>query len=145
MLPSVFGDSFFEDLMSFPFERAMKPMVSNTGLRGYLMKTDIKETDTDYELTVDLPGYKKEDISIKLDKGYLQINATQNVENDEKDEEGKYIRRERVTGNMSRSFYVGDDIAQDDIHASFADGILKLAVPKQPKPEVEAQKYIAIE
>lgn len=111
-----------------------------------VMRTDIKETDAGFELSIDLPGYKKEDVQAELKDGYLNITAKTNQENDEKDDNGKYIRRERYYGSCSRSFYVGEQVQQEDIKAKFEDGILKIAVPKkEEKPAVEKSKYIAIE
>lgn len=110
------------------------------------MSTDVKENDRGYELHIELPGYKKEDVKAELKDGTLTINASMKKENDEKDENGKYIRRERYCGNCSRSFYVGDAIEQEDIKAKFEDGILKVFVPKkEAKPAVEEKKYITIE
>ena len=110
------------------------------------MRTDIKETEGGYELDIDLPGYKKEDVQAQLKEGYLTISASMNKDNGEKDKNGKYIRRERYFGSCSRSFYVGEAVTQEDIKARFEDGILKVSVPKkEAKPEVEESKYIAIE
>ena len=109
------------------------------------MKTDVKEMSQSYEIDIDLPGFKKEDINAKLDNGYLTIQASKSQSKDEKDEEGKYIRRERYSGAMSRSFYVGNGVKQEDIHAKFEDGILKLTIPKLDKKAVEKSRYIAIE
>jgi HSP20 family molecular chaperone IbpA len=110
------------------------------------MKTDIREHENGFELDIDLPGYKKEDVKAQLKDGYLTISAETKQNNDEKDEKGKFIRRERFYGTCSRSFYVGEDITEQDIKAKFEDGILKVSVPKkEAKPEVEENKYIAIE
>lgn len=110
------------------------------------MKTDIRESDTGYELDIDLPGYKKENVKAELKNGYLTINAESRQDNDQKDETGKYIRRERYYGTCSRSFYVGEDVLQEDIKAKFEDGILKVAIPKkETKPAIEQSKYIPIE
>ena len=110
-----------------------------------LMKTDIKENDKGYELDVDLPGYKKEDVKAELKDGYLTISASNDNTKEEKDEDGKYIRKERYTGSVSRSFYVGKYVTEEDIHAKFENGILKLSVPKVDAPKVEENKYISIE
>ena len=111
-----------------------------------LMKTDIKDTDNAYELTIDMPGIKKEDIKAELKDGYLTVNATSGYSNDDKDSNGKYIRRERHYGSCSRSFYVGNAITQDDIKASFENGTLKLVIPKkEDKPAIENKNYIRIE
>ena len=132
LVPSIFGESLFDDFMDFPFEREFfrrTPVYGKT--EKNIMKTDVKETDNAYELDIDLPGFKKEEVTAKLENGYLTISATKGANNDEQNKEGKYIRRERYTGTMSRSFYVGEDVQQEDIHAKFEDGILKLTVPKR--------------
>ena len=127
----LFGDDFFRD----DFFKGEKNM---------LMKTDIKETDNSYILDIDLPGYKKEDIKIDITDGYLTINAkTSNEVKDEK--KGKYVRRERFSGEATRSFYVGDDVKEDEIKASFKNGILNLEVPKvNPEEKKQDKKYIEI-
>ena len=110
------------------------------------MRTDVKETDAGYEVSIDLPGVKKEDVKAELNDGYLTISATVNRDNDEKDSDGKYIRRERFSGSFNRSFYVGEDVTQEDIKARFEDGTLMLMIPKkETTPQVEEKKYIAIE
>ena len=136
LMPSIFGENLFDDWMdfSFPsFDRAFYE--SNT---RNMMKTDVKETDQGYELDIELPGYKKEDVRAQLKDGYLTVQAAKN-------EEGAYIRRERYAGTMSRSFYVGDNVTEEDIHAKFEDGILKLSVPKKEAKKVEENKYITIQ
>ena len=146
LVPSIFGESLFDDFMDFPFEREFfrrTPVYGKT--EKNIMKTDVKETDNAYELDIDLPGFKKEEVTAKLENGYLTISATKGANNDEQNKEGKYIRRERYTGTMSRSFYVGEDVQQEDIHAKFEDGILKLTVPKEDPKKVEEKKDISIE
>ena len=110
-----------------------------------VMKTDVKETDTGYEVDIDLPGFKKDEINAQLDNSYLTISAAKGLDKDEKDKKGKYIRKERYAGAMSRSFYVGEGITQEDIKAKYEDGILRLSVPKKEAKAVENKKYIAIE
>ena len=140
LFPSIFSNSMLDDFMGFPFERsAVKPH------KQPLMRTDVKELENEYALTIELPGYKKEDVSMKLDKGYLTVSAATKSEKEEKDDEGKYVLRERFAGNCSRSFFIGEDIEQEDIHASFADGVLSVTIPKEAKQKVEEAKYIAIE
>ncbi len=141
-MPSIFHDNLFDDFFTdFTDIPARRPMPAST-----VMKTDIKETEGGYEVAIELPGYKKEDVQAELKDGNLTITATRNVNNDEKDKDGKYIRRERFYGNCSRAFYVGEDITQEDIKAKFEDGILKLQIPKkEAKPAVEEKKYITIE
>ena len=138
-------DEFFRD----PFfdSRDMKKLEKKLyGRRGKnLMKTDIRETDNGFELDIDLPGFKKDDVSAELKNGYLTISAAKGLDKDEKDKEGRYIRRERYTGNCTRSFYIGEQVRQEDIKAKFEDGILKIAFPKQDQKKMEENRYIAIE
>ena len=137
LMPSIFGENLFDDWMSFPFRNF------NT---NSLMKTYIRETDGSFELDIDMPGFNKEDLKAELKEGYLTISASTNKDDGEKDENGRYIRRERYVGSCSRSFYVGEDIKQDDIKAKFENGILKISVPKkEAQPKVEEDKHIAIE
>ncbi|SRR5699024_6116328 len=146
LMPSIFGENLFDDFMDFPFEREFfRGTPSRRTSSQSLMKTDVKELDGSYELDIDLPGYKKEDVSAKLENGYLTISASTNKNNDEKDKDGRYIRRERYTGQCSRSFYVGNQVTQDQIKAKFENGILKLSIPKVEKQQVEQKKYISIE
>ena len=142
LMPSIFGEDLFNDWFSFPdFDK--KYYGQNT---DQVMKTDIKEKDKEYEVDIELPGYKKEDVKAELKDGYLTISAAKNVSTEDKKEDGKYIRKERFSGNVSRSFYVGEDMTQEDIHAKFEDGILKLTVPKKEAKKVEDKKsYITIE
>lgn len=109
------------------------------------MRTDIVEKDGQYCMNMELPGYKKEDIQMELKDGYLIINATKNIDNEEKDDEGHVIRRERYSGSCSRNFYVGDGIKQEDVKASFDNGELKITIPKDTVKQVEEKKYISIE
>jgi len=111
-----------------------------------LMKTDIKENKDNFEIAVDLPGYEKENIQVDVSEGYITINAKMDQKNDEEDENGKFIRRERYSGECSRSFYVGEDIEPDDVKASFKNGTLTLKVPKkEEKEQIPEKKYIEIE
>ena len=143
LMPSIFGENLFDDFMDgFAFPTANWNYAKNT---ANVMKTDIKENDEGYELDVDLPGYKKEDVKAELKDGYLTISASNDNTKEEKDEDGKYIRKERYTGSVSRSFYVGKYVTEEDIHAKFENGILKLSVPKVDAPKVEENKYISIE
>ena len=146
MMPSIFGENLFDDFMDFPFDREFfgrRPLYGNS--EKNIMKTDVKETDNAYELDIDLPGFKKDEVTAKLENGYLTISATKGMNKDEENKEGKYIRRERYAGAMSRSFYIGENVQQEDIHAKFEDGILKLTVPKENPKKVGEKKYISIE
>ena len=153
LMPSIFGENLFDDFFNdFPFyydDKAVKDTEKKLyGKRAsHVMKTDIKEMDNGYELVVDLPGFTKDEIKASLENGYLTISAEKGLDKDEKEKEsGRYIRRERYAGACSRSFYVGEDILQEDVKAEFKHGILKLFVPKkEAKPAVEENKYIAIE
>lgn len=143
LMPSIFNENLFDTFdhwMDFPFtEQDYGKQARN------LMKTDVKETDGGYEVSIDLPGFKKEDLHLELNDGYLTISAEKNENRDEKDDRGRYIRRERYSGSMSRSFFVGKDLTEQDIHAKYEDGILTLGLPKEEKQEVPQKHYIAIE
>ena len=149
LVPSIFSDNFFDDFFEFPFidDRAEKN--AERKLYGHhaanLMKTDIKEFDDKYEVEIDLPGFKKDELHLELNDGYLTISAEKGLDKDEKDKNDKYIRRERYAGSMSRSFYVGENMKEEDIHAKYENGILTLDVPKEQKKAVPEKRYIAIE
>lgn len=132
----LFNDMFRDPFFTRPFENAS----------SQIMKTDIHESDNTYTVDMELPGFAKEDIKADLKNGYLTITANRTDEKEEKNERGECIHKERYTGTCSRSFYVGDQITQDDIKASFKDGILSLSVPKEaPKAIEEQPKFIPIE
>ena len=115
-------------------------------LKNDFMKTDVREYDDKYELAIDLPGYKKDEVELSLDKGYLTVSASKEEKTEEKDEEGKLIRQERFAGNMSRNFFVGEIVTNEDISAKFEDGVLTIDVPKkEKKEEIPEKKIIAIE
>ena len=141
LMPSIFRENLFDDLfdeISRPVRRALPAT--------QLMKTDIRETETGFELDIDLPGFKKEDVKAQLKDGTLTIRAESKKETEDKNEKGTYIRRERFYGTTERSFYVGENLTEEDIKAKFEDGILKISIPKKPDvPEVEEEKFIAIE
>ena len=147
LMPSIFNNNVFDDFFEFPFydDKAEKKLYGHHAAN--LMKTDIQEHDDGYTLEMDLPGFKKEEIQIELNNGYMTISAAKGLDEDEKDKKsGKYIRRERYTGSCQRSFYVGEDVTEEDIKAEFKHGILKLFVPKkEAKPAVEQKKYVSIE
>ncbi len=148
MVPSIFNDNLFDSFFNDDFfwpEMGRGAGRANRKLYGHraadIMKTDVKETETGYEVAIDLPGFKKEDVTCELKDGYLTVSAQKKLEENEKDENGKYIRRERYTGSQSRSFYVGEAIHEDEIHATFQDGILKLDVPKKDAQQIEDKKH----
>ena len=147
MLPSIFGENLFDDLFRDDF--AMFPAWSGRDpLYGkhakHMMKTDVRETEDTYEVDMDLPGFKKDEINVDLKNGYLTVSAAKGLDKDEKDKNGKYIRQERYTGAMSRSFYVGD-VAPEDVKAKFEDGILQISLPKVEKKALPKPTTVSIE
>ena len=149
MLSSIFGENLFDDSLSdfFGFGRMM-PQISSELYGKHaknLMKTDVRELDGSYELDVDLPGFKKDEVTVDLQDGYLTISAAKALDKDESDQKGKFLRQERYAGSMSRSFYVGDDVESTDICAKYEDGILKISVPKAAQKELPKHTTIAIE
>ena len=148
LLPSIFGENLFDDDWMFPFDSDV--FGKNNPLYGKhaknLMKTDVRETESSYEVDIDLPGFKKDEIKAQLENGYLTVSAAKGLDKDEQDQKGKYIRQERYAGAMSRSFYIGEEVSQDEIRAKYENGILRLTIPKKDaKPAVEEKKHIAIE
>ena len=145
LMPSIFGESLFDEFFD-DFARPVRKVTGYSNQTPAIMRTDVKENETGYELDIDLPGYKKEDVQAQLKDGYLTITASTKKDQEQKDEASKYIRRERYYGTCSRSFYVGEDIKQEDIKAKFEDGILKVGVRKKDaQPKVEENKVITIE
>ena len=146
LMPSIFGENLFDDWMDFPFDRnffeGRDPLYGKHAKN--IMKTDVRETDDTYELDIDLPGFKKEEVTAELKNGYMTISAAKGLDKDEKDKEGRYIRKERYSGSCSRSFYVGEQISEEDIKARFEDGI-KISFPKRDQKKMEENRYIAIE
>ena len=147
MLPSIFGENLFDDFFSDPF--GMMAPQGRDPLYGKhaknLMKTDVRETEDSYELDIDLPGFKKDEVSVELKNGCLTIQAAKGLDREETDKKGKYIRQERYAGSCSRSFYVGEDVEPQDVKAKYENGVLKLFVPKAEVKQVPAQTAIAIE
>ena len=148
MMPRIFGENLFDDFMNdfaFPAFPNVEKKLYGKHARN-LMKTDIKDTDTGYEVDVDLAGFKKDEIQIELEKGFLTVTAAKGLDKDEKDKKDNYIRRERYAGSMSRSFYVGEHVTEDDIHHKYENGILSFTVPKEEAKAIEDKKhYISIE
>ena len=147
LLPSIFGENLFDDMMNFDFdkevERMSRPLYGKHAQN--MMKTDVREGEKSYELDIDLPGFSKDEITVQLENGYLSISAAKGLDKNQENKDGKYIRRERYAGSMSRTFYVGDQLTEQDIQAKFENGILQLTVPKKEAKQVEGRKYIAIE
>lgn len=148
MMPSIFGENLFDEFFDDDF-----PMIPMRSIRNplygknakNLMKTDVRETDDTYELDVDLPGFKKDEVQLDLKDGYLTISAAKGLDKDQEDKKGKYIRQERYAGACSRSFFVGEEIEPRDVSAKFEDGILRVSLPKQVKKELPRNSTIAIE
>ena len=158
MTPSLFHDNFdlFDRFFQDPWlgfnDREYKYFEKK--LYGHraknVMNTDIKESDSGYEMIIDLPGFKKEEVNVSLENGYLTISASKGfekdgAENEEEQKEGRYIRKERYCGSCERSFYVGDGLTVEDIKANFKHGILSLSIPKKDRKQIANNKYIAIE
>ena len=148
MMPSIFGENLFDELFDDDF-----PMIPMRSIRNplygknakNLMKTDVRETDNTYELDVDLPGFKKDEVQLDLKDGYLTISAAKGLDKDQADKKGKYIRQDRYAGACSRSFFVGEEIEPRDVSAKFEDGILRVSLPKRVKKELPRNSTIAIE
>ena len=147
LAPSIFGENLFDDWFDFPGFRGLGRVENKLyGDRaGRLMKTDVHEKDGQYDMDIDLPGFKKEDIKVELHDGYLQVSAVKGLNEEEKDEKGKLIRQERYSGSMQRSFYVGDRIKQEDVKAKFEQGVLKLSFPKEGEKKLPEKQPIMIE
>ena len=146
LLPSIFGENLFDDWMDFSFPEI--PDVDKTLYGKHaknMMKTDVKETEKGYEVAVDLPGFKKDEIQIELKDGYLTVSAEKGLDKDEEDKKGKYIRKERYAGALSRTFYLGEEIREEEIKAKFENGILSVSIPKEEEKKVEGPKHISIE
>lgn len=143
MLPSLFGENLLDDFFDIP---SFKSFGGSGKMPQNIMHTDVKERENGFEIYMNLPGVKKEDVKAELKNGYLTVNASTNSSSDTKDEDGKYIRRERYSGSCSRNFYVGNQITQEDIKAKFENGVLRIDVPKiDSKAAVETKNYISIE
>ena len=145
LMSGIFGENLFDDWMGFPMRE-----MANVDRRLYgknashIMKTDVKETDGTYELEVDLPGFKKDEINVKLEDGYMTISAAKGLDTEKKDKHGKIIRQERYEGAMQRSFYVGEGVKTEDVKAKYEDGVLKLDIPKK-ELNLPGNNTIAIE
>ena len=146
-MPSIFGESLFDNMFPFDekfFTEKKDPLYGKNVSR--LMKTDVRETEKTYELDIDLPGFKKDEIQMELNDGVLTISAAKGLNKDEEDKKGNYIRKERYAGSMSRSFYVGKYVTVEDVHPKYENGILSFSVPKEEaKPVEEKKNYISIE
>ena len=147
LMPRIFDDDFFDDWMNWPLNRSLAD--TEHKLYGkhanHLMKTDIREHEDHFVVEMDLPGFKKDEIELSLEKGYLTISAQKGLDKEEKDKKGRIIRQERYAGAMQRSFYVGTGLTEEDVKAKFEDGVLTLTVPKKAAPKLPEKKTILIE
>ena len=144
MMPSIFRENLFDSLMGdFAFPDIDRALYGKNAKN--LMKTDVQETDADYVVDIDLPGFQKDEIRMQLENGNLTVSASKSMDRDEKNENGNYVRRERYAGSMSRSFYVGKGVEPKDVSAKFEDGILKLSLPKMEQKQLPESTSIAIE
>ncbi len=148
MMPAIFRENLFDDFFNddfptFPVLSGRDPLYGKHAKN--LMKTDVRETENSYELDIDLPGFKKDEINVELKDGYLSISASKGLDKEQKNNEGKYIRQERYVGSCSRSFYVGDNMDAKDVSAKFEDGILKLSLSKPAPKELPKPSSIMIE
>ena len=146
LMPSIFRENLFDDWMNFPTFRDFGDV--DRKLYGkhasQIMKTDVHEHDDHYEIDIDLPGFKKDEITLELEKGYLTVSAAKGLDQDHADEKGRLIRQERYAGAMSRSFFIGENVEHEDVKARFEDGVLKLEFPKKTEPKVPEKKTIMI-
>ena len=145
MLPSIFGENLFDDFFGDPFgmmPRGRDPLYGKHAKN--LMRTDVRETEDTYELDVDLPGFKKDEVTLELKNGVLTIQAVKGLNKDETDKKGKYIRQERCAGACSRTFYVGDGVEPEDVTAKFENGILQLSIPKEAKKQLPKNTSVTI-
>ena len=147
MLPSIFGESLFDDWMGFPF-RALESDVDHKLYGKHaarVMKTDLKEHEDGYELSVDLPGFKKDQIELELRDGTLTITASKGLEEEDKDKKGRIVHQERYTGSMSRSFYLGGHVTEEDVKAKFENGVLTIDFPKEEPKKLPERRTIQIQ
>ena len=146
MLPSIFGENLFDDFFSDPFSmmvpQGRDPLYGKHAKN--LMKTDVRETESTYELDVDLPGFTKDEVNVELKNGYLTIQAAKGLDKDQSDKKGKYIRQERYAGACSRTFYVGEGVEPEDVTAKFENGILQLSIPKEAKKQLPKNTSVTI-
>ena len=147
LAPSIFEENFIDDLFGFPemkeFDNLEKKLYGRRANR--MMKTDVREKDDNYEVVIDLPGFKKEEITVELKDGYLTINAAKGLDKDENNKKGKLIRQERYAGSMTRSFYIGENVQKEDVEAVYRHGVLRLTIPKKAMEKIPEKNLVAIE
>ena len=146
LMPSIFGENLFDEFFNGwdrEFRNMDRQLYGKNAARE--MKTDVHEHEDHFEVDIDLPGFKKEDVILELQNGYLTVTATKGLDKDETTKKGRLIRQERYAGTMQRSFYVGDALTEKDITARFENGVLSLNVPKQEARKLPEKKVIMIE
>ncbi|MBO6241954.1 MAG: Hsp20/alpha crystallin family protein [Butyrivibrio sp.] len=148
LAPSIFEENFLDDLFGFPymkdFDNMEKKLYGRKAAR--MMRTDVREKDDNYEVAIDLPGFKKEEIEVELNDGYITISASKGLDKDSNDKKGRLIRQERYAGAMQRSFYVGENIEKEDVEATYRHGVLTLTIPKKAaEKKLPEKNLIAIE
>ena len=147
LMPSIVRENLFDDWFDFPdfrdLDRTERKLYGRHADR--LMKTDVHEHEDHYEVDIDLPGFAKDEITIELNNGYLTVSAAKDLNKDQNDKKGKLIRQERYAGAMQRSFYVGEELTEEDVKASFKHGVLSLNIPKKEAKELSEKKKIMIE
>ena len=147
LMPGIFRENLFDDWFDFPefpdFDKTERRLYGRYADR--LMKTDVHEHDDHYEVDIDLPGFAKDEITLELNNGYLTVSAKKGLDHNQNDKKGKLIRQERYEGAMQRSFYVGEELTEEDVKASFKHGVLSLNIPKKEAKAVPEKKTIMIE
>ena len=147
MLPSIFGENLFDDWFGFPafpeFHDIDRKLYGKHA--QHEMKTDVHEHDDHYEIDIDMPGFQKDELTLNLENGYLTVGAAKGLDKEHKDKKGKVIRQERYAGAMQRTFYVGEALTEEDIHAKYENGVLSLTIPKKDQKKLPERKNIAIE
>ena len=143
--PTIFNDRLFDDLfdMTFPTVDVDRKLYGKNA--AHVMRTDVHEHDEGFEVDIDLPGFKKDEITLSLENGYLTVTAAKGLDKDEQDKRGRLIRQERYVGTMQRSFFIGKNITDEEIKAKFEDGVLKLSIPKKDEKKLPEKKTIMIE
>ena len=146
MLPSIFGENLFDDWFGFPtfpeFRDVDRKLYGRHAARE--MKTDVHEHEDHYEVDIDLPGFKKDELELSLENGYLTVTASKSLDRDQENK-GKVVRQERWSGSLQRSFYVGEALTEEEIGAKYADGVLSLTIPKKQQPKLPERRTIMIE
>ncbi|MBO4831000.1 MAG: Hsp20/alpha crystallin family protein [Oscillospiraceae bacterium] len=147
MLPSIFGDNLFDEWFDFPTFRQLNDIDRKLYGRhaAQEMRTDVHEHEDHYEMDIDLPGFKKEDITVNLENGYMTVNAAKGLDKETTTKKGKIIRQERYAGALQRSFYLGEGLTEEDITAKFENGVLSLTIPKKEVRKLPERRTIQIE